>query len=99
VHLPAAVGALHENRSGRRWMRPFFWRSNMKFNARLVLLTRAVEQSGVVNLHFRPEGENLLPQMVIPVSPLDAYALKFGALYRFEAIEVEEALPSEAAAG
>jgi hypothetical protein len=71
----------------------------MKFNARLVLLTRAVEQPGVVNLHFRPEGDSLLPQMVIPVSPLDAYALKFGALYRFEAIEVEEVLPIDAAAG
>ncbi|MCW2067174.1 UNVERIFIED_ORG: hypothetical protein M2420_002531 [Stenotrophomonas maltophilia] len=65
----------------------------MKFNARLVLLTRAVEQPGVVNLHFRAEGETVLPQMVIPVAPADAYALKFGGLYRFEPVEVDE-LPS-----
>jgi hypothetical protein len=28
--------------------------------------------------------------MVIPVAPADAYALKFGALYRFEPVEVDE---------
>lgn len=61
----------------------------MKFQARLVLLTRSEESPAVVHLHYRLEG-SAAAQMIIPASPEVAYGMEFGALYSFEPMPVVE---------
>lgn len=61
----------------------------MRFDARLYLRAESADQPGVT-LQFRPVSQPNMPQINLTVDTTDAAALKVGAVYRFEAIEVPQ---------